>query len=456
MPSTSPPAAPSSAASEFWRPLLHRWFVQYNPTYLLSSMFVLSGVILLSRGLAERGSEYGTLGVAAVAEVYACALIAAAALLFRIGQRRPAVLLALITTLYQSDLTLHTETCAYLGAVGMAAALAWFLLFVGKLHALAWALRIRLTSRAVATVTLGAAGLAVGPLVLPLLDARGAGTATALFVLALGTLYPPLTEETASSRVTLDDWSRTVLQRSVRATWILWATATAVHVLFWSTHGQNGLELALVAVPFLAIGRSRREWRVWAVVVGLPIAVLLLVPSAFSACTLLAALTLVRRAFVRIRIDAETNARHPDGSPYRAPDVDARSQPAPPPAVAPGLVVVDALARARLLSGALLALHLSAWTVGHHGGDFPAHVLALDAALLVCAVVLARRLRSRAPYLPLAVTWAHGALVSPLLPRPHSLLEWGGTAIALGFVLLFGSVTVSYRLGGRPAGGTAP
>ena len=62
--------------------------------------------------------------------------------------RRPAVLLALLTVLYQGDLTLHTETCAYLGGVGIFASVAWLAMFVAKLYALAWALkRYRLAGR---------------------------------------------------------------------------------------------------------------------------------------------------------------------------------------------------------------------------------------------------------------------------------------------------------------------
>ena len=108
---------PNPAAS-YWRRLLYRWLIEYNPLYLLSAALVLGGMQLISRGLAEDGSLYQQVGVASIAELYAFALIGGAALLTRIGLRRPAVLLALVTILYQGDLTLHTETCAYLGWVG--------------------------------------------------------------------------------------------------------------------------------------------------------------------------------------------------------------------------------------------------------------------------------------------------------------------------------------------------
>ena len=40
----------------YWRRLLHRWLVEYNPLYLLSATLVLGGMILTSRGLAREGS----------------------------------------------------------------------------------------------------------------------------------------------------------------------------------------------------------------------------------------------------------------------------------------------------------------------------------------------------------------------------------------------------------------
>ena len=118
------PIATNGAGADYWQRLLHRWFVQYNPIYLVSAMLVLGGMITAARGLAHEGSLYGPLGIAIIAEVYALALIGGAALLTRIRQKRPAVLLALITIAYQSDLTLHTETCAFLGGIGIAASVA--------------------------------------------------------------------------------------------------------------------------------------------------------------------------------------------------------------------------------------------------------------------------------------------------------------------------------------------
>jgi len=83
----------------FWRRLFRRWFIEYNPLYLLSACCVLVGVSELSQGLSR--SPYAGFAVAGVAEVYAWALIASAAFLMRVELRRPAVMLALLIAIYQ-------------------------------------------------------------------------------------------------------------------------------------------------------------------------------------------------------------------------------------------------------------------------------------------------------------------------------------------------------------------
>lgn len=402
-----------------WQRLLHRWFVQYNPIYLVSAMLVLGGMMTASRGLAHEGSLYGPLGIATIAELYAFALIAGAAVLTRIRQRRPAVLLALITILYEGDLTLHTETCAFLGVVGVFASAAWVALFVVKLRALAWALEVEPKRRAMATATLGALGLAIGPHVISSLDPRVAGGVLALFVFALGALCPrgPLdavTPRPSRSHVlpampTLDDWGTLVLSRVVRAAWILWAVLLGLHLVFWSTQRHVHLAATFPAVALLAMHRIERESRAWIAIVALVVFVGLVAPADLSGAALLASLAFVRRA---LRADA----------------------------------LVSPSERVRLACGGLFAIHLSAWTMAWSGGAFPEHVAVLDAALLGVVVLLAWRARARAALLPLGALGIHGAVTSGLVPPPRTLFQYGMTAVALGFVLLVGSVATSYRL----------
>lgn len=400
-----PPRAPRTP--EFWQQLLHRWFVQYNPIYLVSATLVLGGMITTSRGLAHEGSLYGPLGVAAIAEIYACALIGGAALLTRIGQRRPAVMLALITVLYQSDLTLHTETCALLGGVGIAASVAWLALFVGKLYALAWAVQIRLTRRAAATAIVGAAGVTAAPWALQHLDARGAGTAVALFVLVLGSLVPRgALDASVTLRTAGDAWRETVLRRSVRASWLIWATLLTLHVLFWSAHHRIQLGLVVPALALLALARLRSESHAWAVAIALLAGAFFLDPRALAPCALFVTVPLGHRA----------------------------------------LVTFERPARVRLLSGTASALYLAVWTAGWTGGALPEHVLALDAAFLALALLLVWRRGARLVLAPLAGTSLHAAWALGLIPQPRSMLEWGASAVALGFALLVASLVTSYRL----------
>ena len=168
------------------RRLLVRWFVEYNPLYLVSALLVLGGLMMISRGQADQGTMSPEVGaIPVIAEVYAAVLIAGAALLTRLGQRRPAVMLALITALYQCDLTLFTERSVYLGFAGALAALAWLIVFVVKLYALAWAMRVRLSRSAVAVAAFGALGLAVLPHGLSQGDPSRTSALIALWIFAL-------------------------------------------------------------------------------------------------------------------------------------------------------------------------------------------------------------------------------------------------------------------------------
>jgi hypothetical protein len=126
----------SNEAESPLRRVAYRWFVEYNPLYLVSATLVLAGCFLLSSGVAPHGDFAPSIEVALIAEAYALSLLGGAALLTRIGQRRPAVMLALLFVVYQWDLTLHTETCAYLSSGGKWAAGGWFAIFVAPWCAL--------------------------------------------------------------------------------------------------------------------------------------------------------------------------------------------------------------------------------------------------------------------------------------------------------------------------------
>jgi hypothetical protein len=392
-------------------------------------------MILTSRGLALEGSVYGELAVAAIAEIYAAALIGGAALLMRIGQRRPAVMLGLLTVLYQCDLTLHTEACVNLGPAGLCGTAAWTGLFVAKLYALAWALRLRISRAAAATATLGAFGLATFPYLLQSLDPRPAGAIVSVWFFALASMHA---RAEVTSAVPLDAWGSRVLRRAVLATWTVWTTMLGLHVLFWSTLRPLGLGVLVALPPLLFVRRLQREAHVWSIALFTLAAVGWTLPSAFATTALLAAGTLLLRAREAADADAETEPVANATGPYRG--LAEAHLPAP--------TALDGRARLRLAFGALFALYLSFWTHGWSGGPWPAHSLPLDASLLAIAIAVPMALRARAwfplPFGPLALTGAHLVVQLRLVPEPRSLVGWGVTALTLGFLSLLVALGASY------------
>jgi hypothetical protein len=440
----------------YWRRLLHRWLIEYNPLYLISATLVLSGMIVTSRGLAREGSLYGEIGVAAIAELYAVALIGGAALLTRIGHRRPAVMLAMLAVLYQCDLTLHTETCTYLGSapVGAAASMGWLALFVGKLYALAWAMKLRVSRAAQATAGLAALGLAVLPHYLHDFEPRTATALVAAWLFGIFVLHGTLHAHGVTSASPLDAWGATVLRRGVRTAWSLAAFLFVGHVAFWSTQHDIALAALLPVVPLLAARRLRTERQAWFLVVATLACVAIAMPAAFSLTALLGTASLALRALLpSVRAPwAAPVLRRDDAGPYRAldperpPHADVDTSAAELVPVPPELVLVSHAERTRLLTGALFGAYLGVWTLGWTGGAWPAHVLALDVALAVAVALVAWRARTRLVLVPLALGAMHLVVASHLVPTPRTLVGWGGTAVVLGFALLLVSLAASYRL----------
>jgi hypothetical protein len=437
-------------SAAFWQRLFYRWFVEYNPLYLLSAALVLAGCFLWSRGLVHEESLAGPLGIALVAEVYAASLVGGAALLTRIGHRRPAVMLALIFVLYQWDSTLHTETCAYLGSVGALATALWFALFLGKLRALTWALRVRFDRRVVAAALVGAAGLALGPRLLPALGGRGAGAMLGVWVFALGTLYRP---GGIASVAELDAWGRTVLRRATRAAWLMSGGLIGLHVLMWWKDHDLSLAAALLAVPLVAVQRVRSEARTWATLVGTLAVAAIALPGAFSVTALLVAAALCLRAlapaFAAAPEAPRPHAATPAPDPYRAGDASAWATEPPVVLVDGALVegaVVGAAERTRSFGGALIAIYLAAWTAGWTGSAWPHHMLALDLALTFAVMAFTWRTGARAILVPLVASYGHYALAAHLIPAPRTTAGWGETIVGVGFALLAASLLASYRL----------
>jgi hypothetical protein len=425
--------------------LFHRWFVEYNPLYLVSAALVLVGVDLLLRGLEGRADVLGYFGITAIAEVYAWALIGSAALLVRIRLRRPAVMLALLAAAYQCDPMLHTETCAHLDGIGKLATLVWIVVFVAKLRALAWAMRLRLSASAFVVATVGGLGLALLPWMLREYDAQFASALVATWLFSLFAVGAWSLRRIASVDV-LDAWGVVVARRSFRAVWLGWGAAVIVHVLFWRAQYPFALHLqVLVPVALLLVTRlCRRESHVWAWTGGALAIAAVHVPSQFALVACMAAATLALRA-LRQPVVPPTIAEAPPRwmDPYRASD-DLAAPPRLPEATLE-FVVAQRTAMLRLLAGALGCVYLAAWTHAWIGGPWPEHAWWLDLVLLAVTVVWAKSLRDRLPLVLPAVTALHGAIEVRLVSAPESILQWGATCVAVGFVCLLLALVASVR-----------
>ncbi|MDB4993865.1 MAG: hypothetical protein JWM74_1297 [Myxococcaceae bacterium] len=382
--------------------LLYRWFVQYNPLYLLSAVLVLLGLFLMARGLTNHSSLWGSFGVGIVTELYAAALIGGAALLTRIGLRRPAVCVALIAVVYQGDLILSTEMYPLLPRLGALGGAVWLVVFVAKLLALAWALRLRLSFSAIAVPIFGAAGIAAIPYWARTGDASTFWTIVSLWLFTLFAMAF-WTSRRVASRVALDAWGDTVLRRATRAAWLIWGGLAIGHVLFWTLqYGVHGV----VLVPMAALLATRwleRERNVVAVVAVTLVLTAAILPELLQLSALMSAAVFTLHA-----LSKRTAPRHVAWAGY--------------------------------------AVFLAAWTASWSGGAWPQHIVLLDVALSVALASFVWRRGQRSVLWPLFASYLHWSIQTRVVRVPQSTLSWGVTTVAAGFALLLVSLFTSWRL----------
>lgn len=429
----------------FWQRLLRRWFIEYNPLYLVSATSLLIGVNKLSEALTR--SAYGSFTVAAVAEIYAWALLAGASFLTHHGLRRPAVMLVLLAALYQCDPTLHTETCAYLGSAGALATVVWLVSFVAKLLAMARALRVRLSRSATALPVLGALGVALLPRIALQVDANRLTSMIGLWLFALFALALSCSRR-VESLVPLDGWGERVLRRVVTCIWAIWGCLLVCHVLFWA----HELELKLwVLFPIALLLRTRwasRELEVWGCVLA-ALVVGWFIPQQFFLVAGISSGALVLRAF-RTPIDRASDSflNHETQRAEADAEVDEPDVARTGVVTSSGLEFTQAspAARRRLLTAASYAAYLCLWTLGWNGGSLPEHAWALDAAYAVALAALVWKTRSSLPAAPLAALCVQLAVRRGLLFAPTTKLHWAVTYVALGFGLLGAAIASSWHV----------
>jgi hypothetical protein len=243
-----------------------------------------------------------------------------------------------------------------------------------------------------------------------------------------------------TSLVDLDAWGRTVLARSLKATWMLWGALVSMHVLFWCHESGASPAALLPAALLLATRGMRREITVWGAAAGALLFAGVEQPRTLWGVSLLVAVTLALRA-LRQPAMIEHDAAAPETTPYRAATADA-----PPATVSFGFTRSDRASMWRLLSGSIVAVYLSAWTFGWSGDELPPHALLLDASLVAVAALMLWRARTRAILAPVALTWLHAGAQAGIITAPASALQWGIASVGSGFVLLLGSLVIAWRL----------
>jgi hypothetical protein len=349
------------------------------------------------------------------------------------------VFVALIAVLYQGDLALGTENYALL-AIGKWAAFGWFALFVVKLRALAWALRLKLSTSAFAVASFGAAGIAVVPQLSRTLGSRALSSVVALWLLALfaSALW---TSRVVTSERGLDAWGEKVLARSLRATWSIWGGLAFGHVLFWTWRYHLDARIFAPIALLLATRWIEQETRLVAAVVATLSFAFVCAPSLLPLTALLCALVLALHALRKPHDPREPEATEPPRDDYRAATAE-EERPRRPTTFAP----LPQPLFARHLAWASYALYLSAWTLAWRGGALPNHVVALDLCVAPIVALFVWWSRSRLVTLPLIASYLHWSIQSRLLRAPQSSLEWGTSTFALGFLLLLASLFASFRL----------
>ncbi|MBN8616794.1 MAG: hypothetical protein J0L92_39790 [Deltaproteobacteria bacterium] len=446
--STFDPSPPGSAVAttpdDPLRALLVEWFVTYNPLPLASAALVLGGLWIASRELAHRGL-LGALGVSAIAELYALALIGGAWVLRRHGHRRSAVMLGLLAALYQCDVTLHLEMCAYLDVAGVLALLAWVALFAIKLDLLGRALELELSASARWTPIVGAACVALVPIVSrwTTLDERSTFTALAIFGVGAAALSSC---RAVRAREGFDVRGR----RAMRGVQVLFATAALGHVAYACAEMGVSRVPVIAAVLLVGVRVIRHELAVWVVSLGVVAGVAAIDPAFAPLILGLAAASLVLHA-VRVRASPMHTPAAPTGPTYRgAPMLDDLTRDDVTTLAAHPIVFTRASldTQRRVVIGAigLAYLCLTTW-----GADtiFSTHHVVVDVGLVVlCAGLFARR-RTIAALAPIGLGAVHLAIVEEALVPPRSALELGVWAIASGFAMLGLSVAAHVRLG-RP------
>jgi hypothetical protein len=254
-----------SGIQEWWRKTLHTWFVQYNPFYFFSASCVLFGMFLISRGLSTMDWQQGQLLLTFIMQLYEILLMAAGAFLFRVaGQKRSAVILGIIEVFFLFDCTLRTEMMSSMGSVGIVASTLWVVLVGLKLKALTWVFRLKVAGWTLLLPFLATFGIGLFPHFLAYHEAHRtmihlASVWYGAILLALVHYISPRVD----SHILLDSWGRTVLIRTKKAAFMVWAGFYFFHMAMWMVLYDVQPSLAHAAPFFILWMMKGREIWAW-------------------------------------------------------------------------------------------------------------------------------------------------------------------------------------------------
>ncbi|MCA9670387.1 MAG: hypothetical protein KC503_32550 [Myxococcales bacterium] len=428
--------------------LVTRWFVQYNPLYLISAAAVLAGLYLISRDLSEQSGQAADHWISFFTEGYQFALIACAALLYRRrGLRRPALMLALIAVAYFCDLTFETQVAALRGDVGLVFALIWLALTLVKLRALAWAMELRISRSGYALVALGAGGLVL----MPQLLARGllgpyGSAAVALFAFGLGLVAQLLPPRVDSEDAALDDWGKTVLARARLASWAILGAAVLGHMMWWSySYKLFSPTLPLAVAGFLFAARAQLARSVWVLVAASVLPVAFGEPHHLWCVSAMAAVALLlaarRERVVGRRLERSPHAE--GASPYRLEE-----QVHDTPLLARHDVAMYTAAACFAYAALWLGL------ADYAGGPLPPHLLVVALPLVAAGLVAALWRRALSPAAAAIALGLSTLYQRELVGTPQSAFGWGVLLVFVGFAALLCGLAVSLLV--RDRGRQAP
>lgn len=376
--------------------LLHYWFVQYNPLYFFSALCILAGMFLLTRGLTEMDWHGGQILLTGIIQIYEMILIAGAALLFRTaGQRRPAVIVGLMEVFFLLDGTFRTEMMATLGSQGLVWAGVWVVLAAAKLRVLLWAFRLRISAPGFFLPVMAALGIALFPQALEGGHVDKAWVHLMAVWYGLGLLVcAKFLKPRLGCTIMLDAWGRTVLRRSARAAWCMWAGFYLFHLLIWTAMFHIPFTAAQAAPCFLMLFLVRGE--IWAWSAG---AAILALSATFPAALTPAAMVVGFFYLLKARQDR----------------------------------------RPRFYAGAVVSLYMALWVTGWTGEALPAPNLWLNGAAILVLLVMAwvLRLPSAIPAAVLVMLTGAEAFM------PSGRLQWGSFIMVMGFTSLLAGIAVN-------------